>query len=156
MEYLNCLNLFLKLLFVFALEGTDKWCPQGLSSFTENLAMQLFGLVIQKAGNYKLLLLCGMALWLLAYLVIIIIIIIHVMYLLCFPGAICFTTLVIATIETALPVWMMKTMSASKWQLGIPDTPVLCLSSCSQHTHNYAVVQLGKWKINLSRKKIYL
>uniref|UniRef100_A0A8C2X0M8 Solute carrier family 18 member A2 n=1 Tax=Cyclopterus lumpus TaxID=8103 RepID=A0A8C2X0M8_CYCLU len=43
---------------------------------------------------------------------------IHILYFLCFPGAICLTTLVIATIETALPIWMMKTMCASKWQLG--------------------------------------
>ncbi|XP_054464234.1 synaptic vesicular amine transporter-like [Anoplopoma fimbria] len=39
-------------------------------------------------------------------------------YILIAAGAICFTTLVIATIETALPIWMMKTMCASKWQLG--------------------------------------
>ncbi|XP_068434773.1 synaptic vesicular amine transporter-like isoform X2 [Clinocottus analis] len=33
-------------------------------------------------------------------------------------GAICLATLNIATIETALPIWMMKTMCASRWQLG--------------------------------------
>ncbi|KAL7377915.1 hypothetical protein ABVT39_006140 [Epinephelus coioides] len=46
-------------------------------------------------------------------------------YILIAAGAICFTTLIIATIETALPVWMMKTMCASKWQLGtvfLPDS----------------------------------
>ncbi|XP_034395428.1 synaptic vesicular amine transporter-like isoform X2 [Cyclopterus lumpus] len=40
------------------------------------------------------------------------------LYILIAAGAICLTTLVIATIETALPIWMMKTMCASKWQLG--------------------------------------
>ncbi|XP_035510858.1 synaptic vesicular amine transporter-like [Morone saxatilis] len=40
-------------------------------------------------------------------------------YILIAAGAICFTTLVVATIETALPIWMMKTMCASKWQLGV-------------------------------------
>ncbi|KAM8844418.1 synaptic vesicular amine transporter-like isoform 2-T3 [Spinachia spinachia] len=39
-------------------------------------------------------------------------------YIVIAAGAICLATLVIATIETALPVWMMKTMCASKWQLG--------------------------------------
>ncbi|XP_062422206.1 synaptic vesicular amine transporter-like [Pungitius pungitius] len=39
-------------------------------------------------------------------------------YILIAAGAICLATLVIATIETALPIWMMKTMCASKWQLG--------------------------------------
>ncbi|XP_029292953.1 synaptic vesicular amine transporter-like [Cottoperca gobio] len=46
-------------------------------------------------------------------------------YILIAAGAICFTTLVIATVETALPIWMMKTMCASKWQLGtvfLPDS----------------------------------
>uniref|UniRef100_A0A8C4NYI8 Major facilitator superfamily (MFS) profile domain-containing protein n=1 Tax=Dicentrarchus labrax TaxID=13489 RepID=A0A8C4NYI8_DICLA len=38
-------------------------------------------------------------------------------YILIAAGAICLTTLVVATIETALPIWMMKTMCASKWQL---------------------------------------
>ncbi|CAJ1075653.1 synaptic vesicular amine transporter-like [Xyrichtys novacula] len=39
-------------------------------------------------------------------------------YILIAAGAICFTTLIIAVIETALPIWMMKRMCASKWQLG--------------------------------------
>ncbi|XP_068587577.1 synaptic vesicular amine transporter-like [Cebidichthys violaceus] len=39
-------------------------------------------------------------------------------YILIAAGAICLTTLVIAIIEAALPIWMMKTMCASKWQLG--------------------------------------
>ncbi|XP_041673398.1 synaptic vesicular amine transporter-like [Cheilinus undulatus] len=38
-------------------------------------------------------------------------------------GAIYFTTLIIAVIESALPLWMMKTMCASKWQLGIVFLP---------------------------------
>ncbi|XP_041812672.1 synaptic vesicular amine transporter-like [Chelmon rostratus] len=44
-------------------------------------------------------------------------------YILIAAGAICFTTMVVATIETALPIWMMKTMCASKWQLGIVFLP---------------------------------
>uniref|UniRef100_UPI0037E76F41 synaptic vesicular amine transporter-like n=1 Tax=Semicossyphus pulcher TaxID=241346 RepID=UPI0037E76F41 len=44
-------------------------------------------------------------------------------YILIAAGAICFTTFVIAVIEAALPVWMMKTMHASKWQLGIVFLP---------------------------------
>ncbi|XP_034534687.1 synaptic vesicular amine transporter-like [Notolabrus celidotus] len=44
-------------------------------------------------------------------------------YILIAAGAICFTTLAIAVIESALPVWMMKTMCASKWQLGIVFLP---------------------------------
>ncbi|XP_059203528.1 synaptic vesicular amine transporter-like [Centropristis striata] len=44
-------------------------------------------------------------------------------YILIGAGAICFTTLVVATIETALPIWMMKTMCASNWQLGIVFLP---------------------------------
>ncbi|CAJ1075656.1 synaptic vesicular amine transporter-like [Xyrichtys novacula] len=44
-------------------------------------------------------------------------------YILIAAGAICFTTLIIAVIETALPIWMLKTMCASKWQLGIVFLP---------------------------------
>ncbi|XP_042360268.1 synaptic vesicular amine transporter-like [Plectropomus leopardus] len=46
-------------------------------------------------------------------------------YILISAGAICSTTMVIATIETSLPIWMMKTMCASQWQLGtvfLPDS----------------------------------
>ncbi|XP_049925252.1 synaptic vesicular amine transporter-like [Epinephelus moara] len=46
-------------------------------------------------------------------------------YILIAAGAICFTNLVVATTEAALPIWMMKTMCASKWQLGtvfLPDS----------------------------------
>ncbi|XP_070778920.1 synaptic vesicular amine transporter-like [Enoplosus armatus] len=44
-------------------------------------------------------------------------------YVLIAAGAICLTTLAIATIETALPLWMMKTMCASTWQLGVVFLP---------------------------------
>nr|XP_046272556.1 synaptic vesicular amine transporter-like isoform X2 [Scatophagus argus] len=64
-------------------------------------------------------------------------------YILIAAGAICFTTLVIATIETTLPVWMMKTMSASKWQLGIvflPDSLCYLIASniCSRLSQKYS------------------
>ncbi|XP_056263015.1 ornithine decarboxylase-like [Pseudoliparis swirei] len=39
-------------------------------------------------------------------------------YIVIAAGAICLTTMVVATIETTLPVRMMKTMCSSKWQLG--------------------------------------
>ncbi|XP_076607604.1 synaptic vesicular amine transporter-like [Chaetodon auriga] len=44
-------------------------------------------------------------------------------YILIAAGAMCCTTMVVATIETALPIWMMKTMCPSKWQLGIVFLP---------------------------------
>ncbi|XP_073350831.1 synaptic vesicular amine transporter-like isoform X3 [Pagrus major] len=44
-------------------------------------------------------------------------------YILIAAGAICFSTLIVATIETALPIWMMKTMCASKWMLGVVFLP---------------------------------
>ncbi|XP_075879686.1 synaptic vesicular amine transporter-like [Nelusetta ayraudi] len=44
-------------------------------------------------------------------------------YILIAAGALCFTTLVIAILEAALPLWMMETMCASKWQLGVVFTP---------------------------------
>ncbi|XP_036945017.1 synaptic vesicular amine transporter-like isoform X2 [Acanthopagrus latus] len=44
-------------------------------------------------------------------------------YILIAAGAICFSTLIIATVETALPIWMMKTMCASEWQLGVVFLP---------------------------------
>ncbi|XP_074552443.1 synaptic vesicular amine transporter-like [Halichoeres trimaculatus] len=44
-------------------------------------------------------------------------------YILIAAGAICFPTLVIAVIESALPIWMMRSMCASKWQLGIVFLP---------------------------------
>lgn len=43
---------------------------------------------------------------------------IRIMYCPCFAGAICFTSVAVATIEAALPLWMMETICASKWQLG--------------------------------------
>ncbi|XP_065820835.1 synaptic vesicular amine transporter-like [Labrus bergylta] len=44
-------------------------------------------------------------------------------YILIATGATFFTTLVISVIEAALPIWMMKTMCASKWHLGIVFLP---------------------------------
>lgn len=35
------------------------------------------------------------------------------------PGAICFGNMAIAMMEPTLPIWMMETMCAKKWQLGI-------------------------------------
>lgn len=34
-------------------------------------------------------------------------------------GAICFGNMAIAMMEPTLPIWMMETMCARKWQLGI-------------------------------------
>lgn len=34
-------------------------------------------------------------------------------------GAICFGNMAIAMLEPTLPIWMMETMCARKWQLGI-------------------------------------
>ncbi|TNN36534.1 Synaptic vesicular amine transporter [Liparis tanakae] len=42
-------------------------------------------------------------------------------------GAICLTTMAVATIETTLPLRMMKTMCASKWQLGTVDSSIMPL-----------------------------
>lgn len=45
-------------------------------------------------------------------------------------GAICFGNMAIAMMEPTLPIWMMETMCAEKWQLGIGT---LCFSI--QHCH---------------------
>ncbi|XP_047427794.1 synaptic vesicular amine transporter-like [Mugil cephalus] len=53
-------------------------------------------------------------------------------YILIAAGAICLTTLIIGIIETTLPIWMMKTMCASKWQQGVvflPDSVCYLIAS---------------------------
>lgn len=48
-----------------------------------------------------------------------------------FPtGAICFGNMAIAMMEPTLPIWMMETMCAEKWQLGTNVS-----ASCTSYTH---------------------
>uniref|UniRef100_A0A667X6N0 Solute carrier family 18 member 2 n=1 Tax=Myripristis murdjan TaxID=586833 RepID=A0A667X6N0_9TELE len=58
-------------------------------------------------------------------------------YILIAAGAICFINQATAMTEAALPIWMMKTMCASKWQQGIYKSPVLIHSFTVNRKYNY-------------------
>ena len=46
-----------------------------------------------------------------------------------FLGSICFANMAIAMLEPALPIWMMETMCARKWQLGT-DSFIFHFTTC--------------------------
>uniref|UniRef100_A0A8B9GXA8 Solute carrier family 18 member 2 n=1 Tax=Astyanax mexicanus TaxID=7994 RepID=A0A8B9GXA8_ASTMX len=53
-------------------------------------------------------------------------------YILIAAGSICFANMAIAMLEPALPIWMMETMCARKWQLGN-----LCTHNTHTDTHTH-------------------
>ena len=56
------------------------------------------------------------------------------------PGAICFGNMAIAMMEPTLPIWMMETMCARKWQLGMSFNPMLYMKHLNNpHIYNNAV-----------------
>uniref|UniRef100_A0AAY4BTA9 Major facilitator superfamily (MFS) profile domain-containing protein n=1 Tax=Denticeps clupeoides TaxID=299321 RepID=A0AAY4BTA9_9TELE len=70
-------------------------------------------------------------------------------YILIAAGAICFANMGIAMLEPALPIWMMETMCAKKWQLGVAFIPASV--SYLIGTHIFAVLahKMGRWLCSL-------
>ncbi|XP_067427006.1 synaptic vesicular amine transporter-like [Thunnus thynnus] len=66
-------------------------------------------------------------------------------YILISAGAVCFTTQAIATIETSFPIWMMKTMCASKWQLGIAFLPDSLSYLIASNIFGHLSHKIGRW-----------
>uniref|UniRef100_A0A8C4F0X2 Solute carrier family 18 member 2 n=1 Tax=Dicentrarchus labrax TaxID=13489 RepID=A0A8C4F0X2_DICLA len=65
-------------------------------------------------------------------------------YILIAAGAICFGNMAIAMLEPTLPIWMMETMCARKWQLGINKA---LLSTYNMYSHRNDT--LCMWYISL-------
>ncbi|XP_076834960.1 synaptic vesicular amine transporter isoform X3 [Brachyhypopomus gauderio] len=70
-------------------------------------------------------------------------------YILIAAGSICFANMAIAMLEPALPIWMMETMCARKWQLGVAFLPASI--SYLIGTNIFAVManRMGRWLCSL-------
>uniref|UniRef100_A0A4W4H863 Major facilitator superfamily (MFS) profile domain-containing protein n=1 Tax=Electrophorus electricus TaxID=8005 RepID=A0A4W4H863_ELEEL len=70
-------------------------------------------------------------------------------YILIAAGSICFANMAIAMLEPALPIWMMETMCARKWQLGVAFLPASI--SYLIGTNIFAVLanRIGRWLCSL-------
>ncbi|KAF7704739.1 hypothetical protein HF521_021811 [Silurus meridionalis] len=70
-------------------------------------------------------------------------------YILIAAGSICFANMAIAMLEPALPIWMMETMCARKWQLGVAFLPASI--SYLIGTNIFAVLanKMGRWLCSL-------
>ncbi|XP_071397162.1 synaptic vesicular amine transporter-like [Centroberyx affinis] len=66
-------------------------------------------------------------------------------YILIVAGAICFINQAIAMIEASLPIWMMKTMCASKWQLGIVFLPDSISYLIASNIFGVLAHKIGRW-----------
>ncbi|MCJ8736577.1 hypothetical protein PDJAM_G00014090 [Pangasius djambal] len=70
-------------------------------------------------------------------------------YILIAAGSICFANMAIAMLEPSLPIWMMETMCARKWQLGVAFLPASI--SYLIGTNIFAVLanKMGRWLCSL-------
>ncbi|XP_062295344.1 synaptic vesicular amine transporter-like [Scomber scombrus] len=66
-------------------------------------------------------------------------------YILIAAGAECFTMQAIATIESSLPIWMMKTMCVSNWQLGIVFLPDSVSYLIASNVFGNLSNKIGRW-----------
>ncbi|XP_029913184.1 synaptic vesicular amine transporter-like [Myripristis murdjan] len=66
-------------------------------------------------------------------------------YILIAAGAICFINQATAMTEAALPIWMMKTMCASKWQQGVVFLPESVFYLVASNTVGALAHKIGRW-----------
>uniref|UniRef100_A0A7N6A128 Major facilitator superfamily (MFS) profile domain-containing protein n=1 Tax=Anabas testudineus TaxID=64144 RepID=A0A7N6A128_ANATE len=61
------------------------------------------------------------------------------------PGAICFGNMAIAMMEPTLPIWMMETMCARKWQLGVAFLPASISYLIGTNIFATLAHKMGRW-----------
>ncbi|KAM6956149.1 synaptic vesicular amine transporter [Aplochiton taeniatus] len=66
-------------------------------------------------------------------------------YILIAAGSICFGNMAIAMLEPALPIWMMETMCARKWQLGVAFLPASISYLIGTNIFAYLALRIGRW-----------
>uniref|UniRef100_A0A673BAR4 Solute carrier family 18 member 2 n=1 Tax=Sphaeramia orbicularis TaxID=375764 RepID=A0A673BAR4_9TELE len=66
-------------------------------------------------------------------------------YILIAAGAICFGNMGIAMMEPTLPIWMMETMCARKWQLGIAFLPASISYLIGTNIFGKLAHKMGRW-----------
>ncbi|KAF7667846.1 hypothetical protein LDENG_00040880 [Lucifuga dentata] len=66
-------------------------------------------------------------------------------YILIAAGAICFGNMAIAMLEPTLPIWMMETMCARKWQLGVAFLPASISYLIGTHIFGTLAHKMGRW-----------
>ncbi|XP_034041067.1 synaptic vesicular amine transporter [Thalassophryne amazonica] len=66
-------------------------------------------------------------------------------YILIAAGAICFGNMAIAMMEPTLPIWMMETMCAPKWQLGVAFLPASVSYLIGTYIFGTLAHKMGRW-----------
>ncbi|XP_019132851.1 synaptic vesicular amine transporter isoform X2 [Larimichthys crocea] len=66
-------------------------------------------------------------------------------YILIAAGAICFGNMAIAMMEPTLPIWMMETMCAKKWQLGVAFLPASISYLIGTNIFGTLAHKMGRW-----------
>ncbi|KAM9345392.1 synaptic vesicular amine transporter [Symphorus nematophorus] len=66
-------------------------------------------------------------------------------YILIAAGAICFGNMAIAMMEPTLPIWMMETMCARKWQLGVAFLPASISYLIGTNIFGTLAHRMGRW-----------
>ncbi|CAK6973684.1 synaptic vesicular amine transporter [Scomber scombrus] len=66
-------------------------------------------------------------------------------YILIAAGAICFGNMAIAMLEPTLPIWMMETMCARKWQLGVAFLPASISYLIGTNIFGTMAHKMGRW-----------
>ncbi|XP_032397899.1 synaptic vesicular amine transporter [Etheostoma spectabile] len=66
-------------------------------------------------------------------------------YILIAAGAICFGNMAIAMMEPTLPIWMMETMCARKWQLGVAFLPASISYLIGTYIFGTLAHKMGRW-----------
>ncbi|CAF89553.1 unnamed protein product, partial [Tetraodon nigroviridis] len=66
-------------------------------------------------------------------------------YILIAAGAICFGNMAIAMMEPTLPIWMMETMCARKWQLGVAFLPASISYLIGTYIFGSLAHRMGRW-----------
>ncbi|KAG7274011.1 hypothetical protein CRUP_032604 [Coryphaenoides rupestris] len=66
-------------------------------------------------------------------------------YILIAAGAICFGNMAIAMMEPTLPIWMMETMCAHKWQLGVAFLPASVSYLIGTNIFGTLANKIGRW-----------
>uniref|UniRef100_A0A672HPZ4 Solute carrier family 18 member 2 n=1 Tax=Salarias fasciatus TaxID=181472 RepID=A0A672HPZ4_SALFA len=64
---------------------------------------------------------------------------------LCLLSAICFGNMAIAMMEPTLPIWMMETMCARKWQLGVAFLPASVSYLIGTYIFGSLAHRMGRW-----------
>ncbi|AWP14459.1 putative synaptic vesicular amine transporter [Scophthalmus maximus] len=66
-------------------------------------------------------------------------------YILIAAGSICFGNMAIAMMEPTLPIWMMETMCARKWQLGVAFLPASISYLIGTNIFGTLAHKMGRW-----------